>query len=185
MVRDGVFIHENAFVSDGASIGAGTKVWINSQIREGASIGTGCIIGKDTYIDTGVRIGDRVKVQNGVSVFHGVEIEDDAFVGPNAAFTNDLRPRSFSRDWKIVPTLVRRGASIGANATILCGVTIGEYAMIGAGSVVNRDVPPHCLVVGNPARRVGYVCRCGGRIGGSGKCEECGEPLPPGVGEDE
>jgi len=170
-----IFIHPSSHVSPEARIGKGTKVWINSQIREKAEIGEDCIISKDTYIDTGVKIGSRVKVQNGVSVYHGVEIEDDVFVGPNAAFTNDFVPRAFNADWKISRTLVRRGASIGANATIICGHTVGEYALVGAGSVVTRDVPDHGLVVGNPARLIGYVCRCGQRLDASGMCLACGE----------
>jgi len=173
----GVFIHDSAHVSAGARIGSGTKVWINSQIREDAEIGEDCIISKDTYIDTGVRIGSRVKVQNGVSIYHGVDIEDDVFVGPNATFTNDYVPRAFNADWKISKTLVRRGASIGANATIICGHTIGEFAMVGAGSVVTKDVPAHGLVVGNPAKLIGFVCRCGQRLNGSQTCLSCGETI--------
>lgn len=182
MLGKAVFVHDTAHVSDASMIGHGTKIWINSQIRENVEIGNDCIISKDTYIDAGVKIGNRVKVQNGVSVYHGVEIEDDAFIGPNTTFTNDFRPRAFNRDWRITPTYVRRGASIGANATIVCGVTIGEYAMVGAGSVVTRDVPPHGLVVGNPARLVGYVCRCGAKVDTEGKCPECGESHPSVVG---
>lgn len=170
-----VFIHESAHVSAGAMIGDGTKIWINAQIREDAEIGDDCIISKDTYIDTGVRIGSRVKVQNGVSIYNGVEIEDDVFIGPNAAFTNDYVPRAFNADWKISKTVVRRGASIGANATIICSHTIGAFAMVGAGSVVTKDVPAHGLVVGNPARLIGYVCRCGHRLDSNNVCVECGE----------
>lgn len=172
-----VFIHDSANVSEGATIGAGTKVWINSQIREGSIVGESCIISKDTYIDTGVKIGSRVKIQNGVSVYHGVEIEDDVFVGPNAAFTNDRVPRAFNADWKITETRIRRGASIGANATIICGNEIGEYAMVGAGSVVTKDVPAYGLVVGNPARLIGYVCRCGNRLHDDGICPACGKRM--------
>ena len=174
MIHEGVFIHETAFVSDEAEIGCGTKIWINAQVREHAIIGDHCIISKDTYIDENVRIGSRVKIQNGVSVYHGVEIDDDVFVGPNAVFTNDFRPRSFNKEWQVTPTFVRRGASIGANATIVCGVTIGEFAMIGAGSVVIQDVPPHGLVVGNPARLIGQVCRCGAKLDETGQCPACG-----------
>lgn len=152
-----VYIHPTAVVSDDAHIGSGTKIWVNSQIREGVRIGEGCIISKDTYIDHGVTIGARCKIQNGVSVYHGVTIEDEVFVGPAACFTNDLYPRANAPDWTVTETRVRRGASIGANATIVCGVTIGEYAMIAAGSVVTRDVAPYSLVMGNPARHRGYV----------------------------
>ena len=153
--------HPSAMVSPKARLGAGTKVWVNAQIREDAVIGKDCIISKDVYIDKGVHVGDRVKVQNGVSVYAGVTVEDDAFLGPHCVFTNDLRPRSFNSDWEIVPTSVGKGASIGAGAVIVCGVEIGAYAMVGAGAVVTKDVPAHALVVGNPARVRGYVCRCG------------------------
>jgi acetyltransferase-like isoleucine patch superfamily enzyme len=170
------FIHPSAHVSDEAKIGEGTKVWINSQIREKTSIGRECIISKDTYVDFDVVIGDRCKIQNGVSLYHGVVLEDDVFVGPNAAFTNDYYPRAFSGDsWKVFRTLVKRGASIGANATILCGHTLGEYCMVGCGSVVTKDVPPHALVVGNPAHVVGYVCECGHKLDERGRCEQCGK----------
>lgn len=170
-----VFVHASAHVSEGAALGRGTKVWINSQIREGAAIGERCVISKDTYIDADVRIGSGVKIQNGVSIYHGAEIEDDVFVGPNATFTNDRVPRAFNADWKVSPTFIRRGASIGANATVVCGLEIGEYAMVGAGSVVTRSVPAHGLVLGNPARLVGYVCRCGQRLDEKGRCQACGE----------
>lgn len=168
-----IYIDENAHVAENVVIGDSSKIWINSQIREGAVIGLNCVISKDTYIDTGVKIGDRVKIQNGVSIFKGVCISDDVFIGPNAVFTNDLVPRSFNKDWKITTTIVRKGASIGANATIICGNNIGEYALIGAGSVVTKDVPNYGLVAGNPARLIGYVCYCGCRLDGSGYCESC------------
>jgi len=170
-----VFIHETANVSPDANIGDGTKIWINSQVREYASIGSNCIISKDTYIDEYVTIGDRVKIQNGVSVYHGVTIEDDVFVGPNVTFTNDHVPRAFNSSWKLSETNVKKGASIGANATIVCGITIGEYAMIGAGSVVTKNVESHALVIGNPAKLVGYVCKCGGRLSDDNICGQCGE----------
>jgi acetyltransferase-like isoleucine patch superfamily enzyme len=168
------FIHSAAHVSPEATIGNGTKIWINSQIREHAHIGDNCVVGKDTYIDEHVVIGDRVKIQNGVSVYHGVVIEDDVFVGPHVVFTNDRVPRAFNNDWKITQTLVKQGASIGANATVVCGVTIGEYAMVGSGSVVVKDVPPYALVVGNPARQIGLVCKCGERLPVNGICARCG-----------
>jgi len=156
-----VFIHPTAIVEEGAIIGEGTRIWHFVHVRSGARIGRNCNIGKDVYIDVGVEIGNNVKIQNGVSVYRGVKIEDDVFIGPYAVFTNDLYPRAFNRDWKVVPTLVKKGASIGANATIVCGVTIGEYAMVAAGAVVTKDVPPHGLVMGNPARLKGFVCYCG------------------------
>jgi acetyltransferase-like isoleucine patch superfamily enzyme len=161
-----VFIHPTANVSPQASIGAGTKVWINVQIREHANIGEGCILSKDVYIDHAVTVGHRCKIQNSVSVYHGVEIGNDVFVGPNVAFTNDRVPRAFNADWQITPTRVDHGASIGANATIICGITIGEYAMVAAGSVVTKDVPPFTLVMGNPARVAAKIDKAGNRIHG-------------------
>jgi len=167
-----VYIHPSAHVSEKSTIGKGTKIWINSQIREDSVIGENCIISKDTYIDIGVTIGNGVKIQNGVSVYHGVTIADDVFIGPNACFTNDLIPRAFNTEWKITETKVERGASIGANATIICGVTLGEFCMVGAGSTVTRDVPSYTLVVGNPARPVGKICKCGKKTT-DGVCPEC------------
>mgnify|MGYP001772685810 CR=1 FL=1 len=161
MERSNVFIHPTAVVEDGAKIGEGTRIWHFAHVRSGAIIGKNCNIGKDVYLDSGAVVGDRVKIQNGVSIYKGVHIEDDVFIGPYAVFTNDKYPRAFSTDWEVVPTRVKRGASIGANATIVCGVTIGEYAMVAAGSVVTKDVPPHGLVLGNPAKLVGFVCYCG------------------------
>ena len=157
-------IHPTAQVDPRAEIGAGTQVWVNVQVREDASVGRDCILSKDVYIDHGVRIGDRCKIQNSVSVYHGLTIGDDVFVGPNVCFTNDKVPRAFNAEWQIVPTTVERGASIGANATIICGITIGEYSMVAAGSVVTRDVEPYSLVMGNPARAVGNVDKMGHRV---------------------
>jgi len=156
-----VFIHPTAIVEEGATIGEGTRIWHFVHVRSGAKIGGNCNIGKDVYIDVGVEIGDNVKIQNGVSIYRGVKIEDDVFIGPYAVFTNDKYPRAFNRGWEVVPTVVKKGASIGANATIVCGVTIGEYAMVAAGAVVTKDVPSHGLVMGNPARLKGFVCYCG------------------------
>jgi acetyltransferase-like isoleucine patch superfamily enzyme len=152
-----VFVHPSADVEDGAKVGEGSKIWHIAHVRSSARIGAGCVIGRNVYVDANVIVGDLVKIQNNVSVFQGVTIEDEVFVGPCAVFTNDLRPRAQNPDWKITPTLVRRGASIGANATIVCGVEIGPYAMVAAGSVVTRDVLPYQLVVGNPARPRGWV----------------------------
>jgi UDP-2-acetamido-3-amino-2,3-dideoxy-glucuronate N-acetyltransferase len=165
--RSGVYIHPTANVSDQAEIGQGTKIWINSQIREKSVIGNNCIISKDTYIDTQVKIGNNCKVQNGVSVYHGVTIEDDVFVGPNVTLTNDKVPRAFNTEWKITPTLISKGASLGANSTIVCGITIGEYAMVAAGSVVTRDVEPYSLVMGNPAKHHSYIDKAGNKIKGN------------------
>jgi acetyltransferase-like isoleucine patch superfamily enzyme len=159
-----IFIHGTASVSPEAVIGKGTKIWINSQVREKSEIGSNCIISKDTYIDTQVKIGNNCKIQNSVSVYHGVTIEDDVFVGPNACFTNDKLPRAFDEEWKITPTLVKKGASIGANSTLVCGITIGEYAMIAAGSVVTKDVEPYSLVMGNPAVHYSYVDKMGNKV---------------------
>lgn len=170
-----VQIHPTADVSPDALIGDGTKIWHQAQVREGASIGKNCIISKNVYIDEKVRIGNGVKIQNNVNVYHGVTIEDDVFLGPSMTFTNDMFPRAFRADWEITETIVRKGASIGANATVRCGVTIGEYAMVGSGSVVTKDIPSHALVVGNPAHRIGYVCMCGRRLDGNGECVRCGE----------
>jgi UDP-2-acetamido-3-amino-2,3-dideoxy-glucuronate N-acetyltransferase len=169
------FIHSTANLSDTAKIGEGSKVWINVQIREQAKIGTDCIISKDVYIDHAVTIGNRCKIQNSVSVYNGVTIEDDVFIGPNVAFTNDKIPRAFNFEWKITPTIVQRGASIGANATIVCGITIGHYAMVAAGSVVTKTVPAHALVMGNPAQIVGRVCQCGNRLDKHDHCNVCGK----------
>lgn len=169
------FIHNSAEVSKNSNIGDGTSVWNGVQIRENAYIGEKCNIGKDVYIDKNVKIGNRVKIQNGVSVFEGVQIADDVFLGPHMTFTNDLIPRAFNKEWKIVETKVQKGASIGANATIICGNTIGEYAMVGAGAVVTNHVPNYALVVGNPAKIIGYVCKCGIKRVDKIKCKECGE----------
>jgi UDP-2-acetamido-3-amino-2,3-dideoxy-glucuronate N-acetyltransferase len=162
-------IHPTADVSDQASIGDGTSIWHHCQIRPGAAIGTNCVLGKGVYIDREVYIGNHVKIQNYVSVYHGVRIEDGVFIGPHVCFTNDLRPRAVNpdgtlksaTDWTVMPTLIKKGASLGANSTIRCGITIGEWAMIGAGSVITRTVPDYALVYGNPARIHGFVCPCG------------------------
>jgi acetyltransferase-like isoleucine patch superfamily enzyme len=137
------------------------KVWHHSHVRDGAVVGDGTQLGKNVYVDTGAIIGRNCRIQNNVSVYRGVALDDGVFVGPSVVFTNDLYPRASSPNWKVVPTNVREGASIGANATILCGITIGEWAMVGAGSVVIEDVDPHHLVVGNPAQQIGWVCKCG------------------------
>lgn len=171
---ENVFIHSTAEVSEKAQIGKGCKIWNQAQIREGAVLGENCIVSKNVYIDENVLIGNRVKIQNNVNVYHGVTVEDDVFLGPSMTFTNDMYPRAFNSDWKITETFIKQGASIGANATIRCGITIGEYAVIGAGSVVVKDVMPHELVAGNPARRIGWVCKCGFKLDGEYKCVKCG-----------
>jgi len=178
-----VFVHQTAEVAPDAVIGPGTKIWHQCQIMPGVRIGAHCKLGKCVYVDLGVRIGSRVKIQNGISLYKGVTIEDDVLLGPHMVFTNDLFPRAFNDQYEIVPTLVRKGASVGANATIVCGVTLGQYCMVGAGAVVTADVPDFALVVGNPARVIGYVCECGARLNvdyhtkrdGRVECGRCGK----------
>lgn len=162
------FSHPTAVVEHGAVVGARTRIWHHSHIREGSRIGSGCNLGFAVYVDTGVVIGDRCKIQNHVSLYLGVVLEDEVFVGPSVTFTNDLFPRATSPDWEIVPTTVRRGASIGANTTVVCGVTLGSWSMVGAGSVVTSDIPNHGLVVGAPARLKGWVCTCGALLARTG-----------------
>lgn len=160
-----IYTHPTATISSDARIGTGSRIWINVQVREHARIGNDCILSKDVYVDHGVSIGDRCKIQNGVSIYSGVTIGDDVFVGPHAAFTNDKVPRAFNCDWTITPTRLEKGCSIGANSTIVCGITIGAYAMVAAGSVVTKDVAPYTLVVGNPARAVARIDEAGSRVG--------------------
>lgn len=167
-------IHETAIIEDGSTVGEGSRIWHFAHVRSGAVIGRDCVIGKDVYIDEGVVIGDRVKIQNGVSVYRGVTLADDVFVGPHVAFTNDLSPRADAQWWTFRETHVERGASIGANATIIAGVTIGPWAMVGAGSTVTRSVEAHWLVYGVPARHRGYACRCGLRLVPGRTCRRCG-----------
>lgn len=176
-MHKGVRIHPTAEVSEQAEVGEGTSIWHQAQVREGARIGRNCILSKGVYVDAGVILGDNVKIQNYVSIYHGVAIEDGVFCGPHCIFTNDKRPRAINPDgklkaaddWELTRTLVKRGASVGANAVIICGVTIGEWAMIGSGAVVSRDVPDYGLVWGNPARLHGFVCSCGQRLRGEGE----------------
>ena len=167
--------HPSAVVDPGAAIGAGTRIWHWSHVMTGAHIGRGCSLGQNVFVGTDVVIGDRVRIQNNVSVYEGVVLEDDVFCGPSMVFTNVINPRShISRKHEFRPTMVRRGATIGANATVICGHTIGQYAFVGAGAVVTRDVPDHGLVVGVPARVVGWVCCCGLRLTFRGTRAECG-----------
>jgi UDP-2-acetamido-3-amino-2,3-dideoxy-glucuronate N-acetyltransferase len=173
----GFFVHESAYVDEGATIGKGSKVWHFCHVMPGAVIGERSSLGQNVVVMSGTRIGDNVKIQNNVSVYEGVELEDDVFCGPSMVFTNVINPRSHvSRKNEYKRTLVRRGSSIGANATIVCGVTLGEYSFVGAGAVVTTDVLPYALMVGVPARRRGWVCQCGERLpdGGSGRCAACG-----------
>jgi UDP-2-acetamido-3-amino-2,3-dideoxy-glucuronate N-acetyltransferase len=156
------YIHESAYVDDGSSVGEGTKIWHFCHVMGGAIIGERCSLGQNVVVMPGTRMGNNVKIQNNVSVYEGVELEDDVFCGPSMVFTNVINPRSHvSRKNEYRRTLVRRGASIGANATIVCGSTLGEYAFVGAGAVVSKDVKSYALVVGVPARQVGWVCQCG------------------------
>jgi UDP-2-acetamido-3-amino-2,3-dideoxy-glucuronate N-acetyltransferase len=171
-VSDKVYIHPTADVSPRAVLGEGCKVWHEAQVREGAVLGRNCILGKGAYVDFGVRIGDNVKVQNRASIYHGVTLEDGVFVGPHVVFTNDKLPRAVNADgtpkseddWEVGETLVREGASLGAGAIVVAGVTIGRFAMVGAGAVVTKDVPDYGLAYGNPARLAGYVCESGHRL---------------------
>ena len=181
-VHADAFVHESAYIDEGVTIGAGTKVWHFCHVIGGAVIGARCSLGQNVVVMSGTRIGDNVKIQNNVSVYEGVEIEDDVFCGPSMVFTNVINPRSHvSRKSEYRRTLVRRGASIGANATIVCGVTLGEYAFIGAGAVVSRDVPAYALMVGVPAKRLGWMCQCGERLpdSGRGTCAACGTTYEP------
>jgi len=180
-------IHPSADVSDLAQIGEGVRIWNHCQVREDAKIGSGSILGKDSYIDFGVQIGENVKIQNGAYVYHGTTLESGVFVGPGAIFTNDKRPRAINPDgslkgnddWEVGKTLICYGASIGAGAVILPGITVGRFALVGAGAVVTRDVPDHAVVIGNPARQAGYVCKCATKLieAGEGKyfCPVCGD----------
>ena len=173
-----ISIHPTAEVKTD-SIGEGTIIWQHAVIQEDVMIGTNCKIGANVFIEEGVTIGNNVTVKNNISIYKGVTIEDNVFLGPSCVFTNVLTPRSFiSRKKELIGTRVENGASIGANATIICGHTIGEYAMVGAGSVVTNDVPNNTMVYGNPATPAGYVCECGCRLDpleNKYKCRECGK----------
>jgi acetyltransferase-like isoleucine patch superfamily enzyme len=189
-----VRVHPTADVSADASIGAGTSIWNQAQVREGARIGVGCVIGKNVYVDVDVVVGDRVKVQNNASLYHGVTLEEGVFIGPHVCLTNDRLPRAINRDgsaktdadWQVGPIRIRTGAALGAGSVVVPGVTVGRWALVGAGSVVTADVADYALVVGNPARRIGSACPCGeplrdGPDGApfAGSCPSCGEPFPP------
>jgi UDP-2-acetamido-3-amino-2,3-dideoxy-glucuronate N-acetyltransferase len=168
-----VTVPPTSVVDKTATIGEGTRVWNFVHVRENAEIGKQCVLADYVYVGRGVKIGNNVKLENRATVYQGVTIQDKVFVGPHVTFTNDPYPRSFSTDWKIQQTLVKEGASIGAGAVIVCGVTIGEYALIGAGSVVTEDIPPHALAYGNPARIRGFVCRCSRKLEVEEKKKTC------------
>lgn len=177
----GAFVHETALVESGAVLGTGTKVWHQAQIRTRARLGERCIVGKGVFIDFDVVIGDDCKFQNYACVYHGVELRRGVFVGPHVVFTNDVYPRAtnpefgllMDGDWEVGHTVVHDGVAIGANSTVLPNVAIGKWALIGAGATVTADVDPYALVVGSPAKRIGWVCRCGRRVGSS-ICARCG-----------
>jgi len=179
MSDENYFVHESSYIDEDVEIGEGTKIWHFCHILKGSKIGQNCVLGQNVMVGPAVKIGNNVKIQNNVSVYNGVEIEDDVFCGPSMVFTNVINPRAFiERKHEFRKTLVKRGATIGANATIVCGVTIGEYAFIGAGAVVTKDVHPYALVVGVPARQTGWVCECGVRLdfdNNMATCRDCGK----------
>ena len=168
------FVHESSYVDDGVKIGDGTRIWHFCHIISGTTIGNSCNIGQNVVIGSNVSVGNSCKIQNNVSIYEGVELEDNVFCGPSMVFTNVFTPRSHvSRKNEYLPTLVRQGATIGANATIICGNEIGAFAFIGAGAVVTRSVPAQALVVGNPATQIGWMCKCGERLPESNHCNRC------------
>jgi UDP-2-acetamido-3-amino-2,3-dideoxy-glucuronate N-acetyltransferase len=175
-VAAGAFVHESAWVDAGASIGAGTRIWHFVHVLPGTVIGQNCVLGQNVMAGPDVSIGDGCKIQNNVALYRGVVLEDDVFCGPSCVFTNVLTPRAHvERKNEFAPTLVRRGATIGANATIVCGNTLGAYCMIAAGAVVTKDVPDFALMAGVPARRIGWVSRSGERLGPDLTCPRTGE----------
>lgn len=170
------FVHESAYVDQPCTIGSGTQIWHFSHIMQDVTIGEKCKIGQNVFIATGVKVGHNVKIQNNVSVYAGVTLEDDVFCGPSCVFTNIKTPRSAiprNTQEHYLETLVRQGAAIGANATIVCGHTIGRYAFIGAGATVTKDVPDYALVYGNPAKQVGWMCECGAKLEDFGEATVC------------
>lgn len=178
-MNNNVFVHESSYVDDNVKIGEGTKIWHFSHIMGGCEIGENCNIGQNVVISPKVKLGKGVKIQNNVSVYTGVICEDGVFLGPSCVFTNVINPRSFiERKSEYKETIIHKGASVGANVTIVCGHNIGKYALIGAGAVVTKDVPDYGLVVGNPGRVIGYVCKCGERLhftDNKATCNSCGE----------
>ena len=185
MIDPSARVHASADLEADVTVGSGTSIWHRAQVRTGARIGSSCIIGRDAFIDEGVTIGDRVKIQNAALVYHGVTVEDGVFIGPNAILTNDRFPRAITPtgelaradDWVVSPIVLHTGCSIGAGAVVVAGVDVGRFATVGAGAVVTRTVPDHALVVGNPARRLGWVCACGTRL-----LDANGDPAPAEAG---
>jgi len=179
MAEKNYFAHPTAIIDEPVDIGDGTQIWHFCHVMSGAKIGGNCMIGQNVFLGKGVVLGNNIKVQNNVSIFDGVTLEDDVFCGPSMVFTNVFNPRSFiSRKKEFRKTLVKRGATIGANATVVCGYTIGKYALVGAGTVVTKDVPDYALVYGNPGKVKGWVCQCAVQISfeeGGAKCDACGK----------
>ena len=177
MTAPAPLIHESSYVDADVTIGEGTRIWHFCHVLSGSRIGKRCGLGQNVMLGPNVRLGDNVKVQNNVSIYEGVELEDDVFCGPSVVFTNVINPRShLPRKHEYRNTVVRRGATLGANCTVICGVTIGRYAFVGAGAVVTRSVPDHALVTGNPARQRGWICACGVKLvisGAEGACSAC------------
>jgi len=178
-MKHGYFVHESSYVDEPTLIGVGTKIWHFCHIMKDSEIGRECNIGQNVFIASGVVIGNRVKIQNNVSIYTGIVCEDDVFLGPSCVFTNVVNPRSFiERKTEYKKTLIKKGASIGANSTIICGNTIGKYALVGAGAVITKDIPDYAVMVGNPAQVLGYVCECGNKLGFVDSkmiCDSCGK----------
>ncbi|MES2210129.1 MAG: acyltransferase [Chloroflexota bacterium] len=176
MIDPSARVHPSADIEADVTVGPGTSIWHRAQIRAGTRIGANCVIGRDVFIDEGVEIGSMVKIQNGALVYHGVTVEDGVFIGPGAILTNDRYPRAITatgdlaraEDWTVSPIRLGHGSSIGAGAVVVAGIDVGRFATVGAGAVVTRDVPTHALVVGSPARRIGWVCACGARLQDAG-----------------
>ncbi|MFA4946775.1 MAG: acyltransferase [Candidatus Micrarchaeia archaeon] len=179
------FVHETAEVSKEARIGKGAKIWHYCHIREGVTIGDGCVLGKNVYVDSGVKIGRNCKIQNNSSLFHGATVEDGVFIGPHCVLANDKHPRAVNpdgtlkvaNDWEAAGVTLKTGCSLGAGSIVLPGVTVGEWALAGSGSIITEDVPAHALVYGNPAKQRGWACKCGARLDTSKKCPKCGFAL--------
>ena len=181
MIHSSAYVHPSADLEPDVELGPRTSVWNRAQLRRGARVGADCTVGRDAFIDEGVLIGDRVKIQNAALVYHGVTVDDGVFIGPNVTLTNDRYPRAINPDgelkrgddWEVSPIRLRTGSSIGAGAVVVAGMVVGRFATVGAGAIVTHDVPDHALVVGNPARRLGWVCACGHRLAAGD-----GRPMP-------